>query len=275
MTRIAVVRFPGSNCEAETCAALVAAGAGAEIVRWNAPRTVWSEYDGYVLPGGFSYEDRVRAGAIAAKHSLLDEIARGADAGKPVLGICNGAQVLVEAGLVPGIAPGRVEVALARNAAPQWRGYYCDWVHLRAEVQRGAMIGLAAERAPIPLPVGHGEGRFTAAPEVMEELERRGLIAMRYVAAEGGAARGFPDNPNAAAHDAAGLCDSSGRVLALMPHPERGAWVYQVPEELPGAWGEIRRAAAGDRAALLAPGPGMAFYRSFVGAAHGEAIAEG
>jgi phosphoribosylformylglycinamidine synthase len=269
MTRIAVVRFPGSNCEAETCAALHVAGVSADIIRWNAPREAWAQYDGYVLPGGFSYEDRVRAGAIAAKHAVLDEIARGADAGKPVLGICNGAQVLVEAGLVPGISAGRVEVALAANAAPEWHGYYCGWVHLRCETSAGILARLSGTKRVIPMPVGHGEGRFTAKPEFFAELERRGQVAFRYVAADGTPAGGFPENPNGALRDVAGLCDPRGRVLALMPHPERGAWVYQVPEELPGAWGSTRRDAAGDRQALLAPGPGLALYESFVAAARG------
>jgi phosphoribosylformylglycinamidine synthase subunit PurQ / glutaminase len=267
MIRIAVVRFPGSNCEAETRDALEAAGAVAEIVGWNAPREAWAQYAGFVLPGGFSYEDRVRAGAIAAQHAVLDEIASAADAGKPVLGICNGAQVLVEAGLVPGIAPGHVEVALAANAAPEWPGYYCEWVHVKREVGSGILAHMGESGHPIPLPVGHGEGRFTAAEETWAVLERQGQVAFRYVTADGGPARGFPANPNGAGHAAAGLCDQRGLVLALMPHPERGAWVYQVPEELPGAWGDVRRAAAGNRPALLGAGPGRSLYESFVATA--------
>jgi phosphoribosylformylglycinamidine synthase I len=265
VTSIAVVQFPGSNCETETGDALRAAGARAEIVRWNAPLEAWSRFDGFVLPGGFAYEDRVRAGAIAAKHAALDRIAEAADAGRPVLGICNGAQVLVEAGLVPGIEPGHVEVALAANAAPEWRGYYCDWVHLVAATPRG--IAGALDRRPVPMPVGHGEGRFTARGEVFEDLERRGQIAFRYVRPDGSPAGGFPHNPNAASHDVAGLCDPRGLVIALMPHPERGAWLYQVPEELDGIWGERRRGAQ----PLLGPGPGLVVYRQFVRAARREA----
>jgi phosphoribosylformylglycinamidine synthase len=264
MTRIAVVQFPGSNCEAETRELLQAVGAAADIVRWNAPLELWGDYAGYVLPGGFSYEDRVRAGAIAAQHAVLDEIARGADLGKPVLGICNGAQVLVEAGLVPGLEPGRVEVALAPNAAAGWSGYYCGWVHLEARPGPGMMQVLQAGLGPLPMPVGHGEGRFVAPPERFAELADRGQIALRYVAPDGGPADGFPHNPNGAQLDAAGLCDRRGRVLALMPHPERGAWLHQVPEELPGPWGAARRRAAGDLAALRGPGPGRAVYEAFV-----------
>ncbi len=264
MIRVAVVQFPGSNCERETVAALVAAGAVATVVRWNAPAARWDEFDAYVLPGGFSYEDRVRAGAIAAQHRVLDAIAAGADAGKPVLGLCNGAQILVEAGLVPGIEPGHVEVALAANSTPEWSGYYCDWVHLAANPGPGLRAHLGPAGALIPMPTAHGQGRFTARPEVFEDLARRGQIAFRYVAPDGGAAQGFPDNPNGSCRDTAGLCDAGGRVLALMPHPERSAWLYQVPEELPGEWGRRRRAAAGDVAALAGPGPGRALYAAFV-----------
>jgi phosphoribosylformylglycinamidine synthase len=268
MTRIAVVQFPGSNCESETCDALRAVGAEPDIVRWNAPAETWADFAAFVLPGGFSYEDRVRSGAIAAKHAVLDAIAAAADAGRPVLGICNGAQVLVESGLVPGIEPGRVEVALAANAASGWHGYYCDWVHLVPGDGPGIASRLRGEQ--LPLPVGHGEGRFVARRQVFDDLARRGQIAFRYVHPDGSAARGFPDNPNGSLLDVAGLCDARGRVLALMPHPERGAWLYQVPEELPGKWGAARRAAAGDRAALVGPGPGLVLYRSFVQLARGE-----
>jgi len=263
MSRIAIVQFPGSNCEAETARAIQSAGGAPEIVRWNAPPDVWATFDGFVLPGGFSYEDRVRAGAIAAKHAVLDAIAMAADAGRPVLGLCNGAQILVEAGLVPGIEPGRVEVALAANATSGWNGYICDWVHLRPATPRGILASLPRDRI-LPMPVGHGEGRFTARPELFAELERRGQIAFRYVAADGGKAMGFPENPNGALQDVAGLCDASGIVVAMMPHPERAAWLYQVPDALGGDWGARRRDATGDRPRLAGPGPGLAIYESFV-----------
>lgn len=269
MTRIAVVQFPGSNCERETAGALAAAGAEAHIVRWNAPHESWQEFDGYVLPGGFSYEDRVRAGAVAAKHRVLDAVAAGADAGKPVLGVCNGAQILVEAGLVPGIEPGCVQIALAANRTAAWSGYFCDWVHVASEARAGWPAVLGGDRLPIPMPVGNGEGRFTARAAVFEDLARRGQIVFRYVAPDGSAARDAWENPTGASLDAAGVADPSGNVVALMPHPERALWLYQVPEELPGAWGLKRRAALGDGAALRGAGPGLALYRAFVTRAAG------
>ncbi len=264
MSRIAVVVFPGTNCHLETAAAVRAAGGEPQLVRWNVGYAEATGFDGYVLPGGFAYEDRVRAGAIAAKHDILDAVAEAAAAGRPVLGVCNGAQILVESGLVPGLDPGHVQVALAPNAARGWSGYYCEWIHVRG-IDTPCFY-TAAEA--VPMPIGHGEGRFTGDPDLFGELERRGQVALRYVDAEGRAARGFPVNPNASLGDAAGLCNAAGNVLALMPHPERAAWLYQVPEGLQGAWGQRRRQAEqGEGGGLRAEGPGLALYTSLVRAA--------
>lgn len=270
MSRVAVVMFPGSNCHFESADAVRAAGGHAEILRWNTPSAEAAGYDAYIIVGGFAYEDRVRAGAIAAKHDILDPIADAAAVGRPVLGVCNGAQVLVEAGLVPGVEPGHVEVALARNAARGWHGYYCEWIHLAADATTSFYGGDASE--PVPMPVGHGEGRFTGDPELFAALEARGQIALRYVEPDGAPARGFPANPNGSLCDAAGLCNPAGNVLALMPHPERAAWLYQVPETLPGGWGERRRAAATSARGVLGAGPGLALYQSLVRAAERAAI---
>jgi phosphoribosylformylglycinamidine synthase len=265
VTQIGVVEFPGTNCMRETQAVLEAAGARASLVRWNDDPARWRDLDGFVLAGGFAYEDRVRAGVIASKMPLLDGIAAAVDAGKPVLGVCTGAQVLVESGLVPGITPGSVEIALAHNASPAWPGYYCDWVHLRCTSARGWLAGCADQRPTLPMPVGHGEGCFTGSPEFFADLERRGQIALRYVRPDATPARGFPHNPNASLQDAAGVCDPSGRVLAMMPHPERAGWLFQVPASLAGPWGARRRSASAQ--ALLEAGPGFVLYESFVQAA--------
>ena len=270
MTRIAVVVFPGTNCMFETADALRAAGAEAEILRWNAPASDCAAFDGYVVAGGFAYEDRIRAGVIASKHGILDVIAAAAAAGKPVLGVCNGAQVLVEAGLVPGVEAGQVEVALAANAVRGWQGYYCGWVFLEARPSRG-FLGALAGTAPLPMPVGHGEGRFTGDRERFAALARNAQMPLCYVRASGGAATAFPDNPNGSLHAAAALCDPAGNVVALMPHPERAAWLYQVPENLAGPWGERRRQAGATE--LLGPGPGLVLYQALVRAARGEGAA--
>jgi phosphoribosylformylglycinamidine (FGAM) synthase-like amidotransferase family enzyme len=200
MARAAVLQIPGVNCEYETARALEAAGLEARIVRFNEPASVLSEFDAYVIPGGFAFQDRIRAGAVAAKLPAVERIARESESGKPVLGICNGAQVLVETGLVPGLRPGRVEMALAPNEAPRRQGYLCRWIRVRATD-------------------GPVRATFTAT------------------------------NP-------------AGNVLAFMPHPERAAWLRMMPQDWPGPWGERRRAATGDRAALEGPGPGRFLFDS-------------
>lgn len=267
MTRVAVIAFPGTNCMFETADAIVAAGGHAEILRWNTPLADCRGFDGYVVAGGFAYEDRVRAGVIASKHAILDAVQEAAQEGKPVLGVCNGAQVLVEAGLVPAVHPGEVEVALARNAVSGWQGYYCGWVHLQATECRGFLRRLV-DKGPLPMPVGHGEGRFTGNPELFAQLAAQGQIPLRYVGAAGSRAQGFPANPNGSLHDAAALGDPKGNVVAMMPHPERAAWLYQVPETLAGPWGERRRCASGRE--LLGAGPGRVLYEELIRAARGS-----
>jgi phosphoribosylformylglycinamidine synthase len=265
MAQVAVVQFPGVNCEYETARALEAVGLAARIVRWNEPASVWSEYDGYVLPGGFAFQDRIRAGAVAAKLAVVDRIAAEAARGKPVLGICNGAQVLVEAGLVPGFRPGTVEMALAPNLAPRREGYLCRWSWLRAEQGPGRawFAGSAASGQVIPMPIAHGEGRFlTADPTVRERIERDGLVLYRFVAPTGGRADRYPFDPNGAMLQSAGITNPAGNVLAFMPHPERASWLRQVPLELKNAWGERRRAAVGNWELLEGAGPGRILFES-------------
>jgi phosphoribosylformylglycinamidine synthase len=265
LPKVAVVQIPGVNCEYETARAVEAVGLGARIVRWNEPASVWSEFDAYVLPGGFAFQDRIRAGAIAAKLPAVDRIAAESESGKPVLGICNGAQVLVEAGLVPGFHRGRVEMALAPNKAPRRAGYLCRWAWLRVTPGPGSAWFASSIRPGevIPMPIAHGEGRFlTADPEVRERIEREGLALFRYVAPSGGRADRFPYDPNGAMLEAAGITNQAGNILAFMPHPERASWLRQVPLELRNAWGERRRMAVGNAEALEGPGPGRIVFES-------------
>ena len=195
--RIAVLQFPGVNCEAETVRALAAVGLVGEVFRWTRPADGLAAYDGYVLPGGWSYQDRVRAGAIAAKDPMLETLAAEAEAGKPVLGICNGAQVLVEAGLVPG--GGHVELALARNRMPGRTGYYTRWVRCRVERSRCLFTSHLEPGTLLPLPIAHGEGRFTTAePGRLEAWCEAGQVPLRYATADGAIATAFPDAPNGA-----------------------------------------------------------------------------
>lgn len=260
--RIGVLQFPGLNCETETLRELERAGLGAGLVRWNESASRLAEYAGYVIPGGFSYQDRVRAGAIAAKSPLLEGVVREVEKGKPILGICNGAQILVEAGLVPGDTPGQVEVCLARNKVAGWEGYHARWVFVKPH--SGHCFFTEGLEDPIPIVVAHGEGRFVTDDQALwERLRADGRFALTYCDAAGAAAQGFPQNPNGVADDVAGMSGLDGQVLAFMPHPERASLLWQVPEDLPGPWGERRRAAAGRAEALAEDGPGMVLLRAF------------
>jgi phosphoribosylformylglycinamidine synthase subunit PurQ / glutaminase len=233
--RVAVVQLPGVNCETETVRALARVGLESEIFRWTRPAAELKRFDAYVLPGGFSYQDRVRAGALAAKDPLIASLADEARRGKPVLGICNGAQVLVEAGLVPG--EDGVEIALARNRMPDRAGYYARWVYVRVEESRCVFTAALEPGAVLPLPVAHGEGRFTARdPARVAALVRARQTPLRYATARGAVAREFPANPNGSEAAVAGVCNAAGNVLALMPHPERAQDAGAVSRAVTGAW---------------------------------------
>jgi phosphoribosylformylglycinamidine synthase subunit PurQ / glutaminase len=262
--RVAVVRLPGMNCEEETARALAAAGLSAAFRGWDEPPAALEGYDAYVLPGGFSYQDRVRAGAVAAKDPRIEVIAEAAGRGVPVLGICNGAQILVESGLVPG--SGTIEVALAVNRLPERSGYYSNWVTLEVR-GRTPWTEAYAPGERVPLPMAHGEGRFTARDRaLLPELSARGQVPFAYATAEGAPAHAgavpWPDNPNGAEANAAGLTNARGNVLALMPHPERADRLFHVPLDWAGPWGERRRRARGDARAMQAAGPGHGLFLS-------------
>ena len=269
---VAVVQFPGGNCEAETARALTVAGCAAEVFRWNRDARELDSFAAVVIGGGFSYQDRVRSGVIAAREPICARLGGLAADGKPVLGICNGAQVLVETGLVPGVEPGAIEVALAPNRMMREgrvvrRDYYCIWTHLKlaAPPARCAFTGAYAPGAVISVPIAHGEGRFvTREAGLFEELAGNQQIVWQYCDPAGEVAHDFPVNPNGSTMAAAALCNPAGNVLAIMPHPERANWLRQVPQDLPGADGDRRRAAWGDVAALDGAGPGRGMFVSLL-----------
>jgi phosphoribosylformylglycinamidine synthase subunit PurQ / glutaminase len=264
--QVAVLRFPGSNCEAETLQAVRRCGLEGRIVHWTEAPDEVGRFQAYVLPGGFAHQDRIRAGAVDARMPLCEVLARRAASGAPVLGICNGAQILVEAGLVPGADPGApggvespVRLALAPNRIPGRDPYLARWIFLG----RGRAWNLFTEgwEGVLPMPMAHGEGRFVSCdPRLAADFGE--IVALRYVRPDGEEAETYPMNPNGSTAAAAGVGNAAGNVLALMPHPERAQVLGQVPEQALGVWGERRRAARGDGAALLADGPGLVVFRA-------------
>jgi phosphoribosylformylglycinamidine synthase subunit PurQ / glutaminase len=253
-TRVAVVVFPGTNSENETQRALAASGVNAEIVHWSRGSAALRAFDAYVLPGGFAYEDRVRAGAVAAHDEVMDAVIAGAQAGKFVIGICNGAQVLLEAGLVPGTGPQRrPTAAFAPNAGGKFVSVH---VHVRLSVDPArvpVLAGLAAG-AIIPAWASHGEGRLAAPEAELDALERDGHVAFVYCDARG---ERVPA-PSGSARDVAGLTNREGNVLAIMPHPERDGWTFMHRD------GDPQKAAArGNASAMLAPSGGAIFFEAF------------
>lgn len=252
--RVAVVLFPGTNSEAETQRALAAAGIDAEIVHWSRGSATLRAFDAFVLPGGFSYEDRVRAGAVAAHDEVMDAVIEGAHAGKFVIGICNGAQTLLEAGLVPGTgAARRPTAAFAPNASGKFQSVH---VHVRLTVD-GARLPILAG-----LPVGtiipswasHGEGRLAASDAELDAIEREGHAAFVYCDARGERVLAH----NGSARGVAGLTNREGTVLAIMPHPERDGWTFMHRDG-----DALRSAARGNTQAMLAPSGGAIFFDAF------------
>jgi len=227
--RIAVMLFPGNNREAETKTAVEAAGMEADIVRWNSEEDIRA-YDGYVLPGGFSYEDRIRAGVIPSKDPILGVIKEEAKKGKPVLGICNGAQALIESKMVPEIDGGKLEMALAPNINPFISGFYCKWVNLKVDSDKKTAFTMLYKKGDvISLPIAHAEGRFTTNDEnVKQAIVNDGQIVFKYCTADGNVVEDA--NPNSSLLGAAAICNKEGNVMALMPHPECGSFYRQQPE---------------------------------------------
>lgn len=227
MFRVAIILFPGTNCEGETKRSIDNAGLQGEYVRWN-QREGLEKYDAYVLPGGFAYEDRSRAGIIAAKDPVMNIIKEQAALGKPVIGICNGCQVLVESGLVPGVTNNALAGAVAMNTRVKngkiiGTGFYHDKVNIKSTAPQGRSavtmdIGVGDI---IPASVANGEGRFIFPTDLLLELERHNQIIFKYCTEAGVIENEFPTTPNGAMWGIAGLCNKEGNVVAYMPHPER------------------------------------------------------
>jgi phosphoribosylformylglycinamidine synthase subunit PurQ / glutaminase len=219
--RVIVIRAPGTNCDEEAVLAWQRAGAVAET--WHVNRLIESpavldRFEILTIPGGFSYGDDLGAGRILATRLgvvLGDGLRRFHDRGGLVLGICNGFQVLVRSGLLPG-GPFPFAATLAHNDSGRFEA---RWVNV---VPRPGLSPFVTFNEPIELPVAHGEGKFlTALPAQLGRLEKNGQIVLQYACAAGRPTQDYPANPNGSAGAAAGVCDSTGRIFGLMPHPER------------------------------------------------------
>jgi phosphoribosylformylglycinamidine synthase len=203
---VVVIRFGGSNCDRDTVQALEHVGIDADLV-WHADGLP-DEVDGIVLPGGFSYGDYLRAGAMAARSPIVAEVREAAAEGCPVLGICNGAQIGCEASLTPG--------AFTTNESASFQ---CEHVHCRVENADTPWTAAYAEGEVIELPIAHGEGRYEIADERLAELEDADRILFRYCTPDGQVTAAA--NPNGSTHAVAGVLGERDTVAVMMPHPER------------------------------------------------------
>jgi phosphoribosylformylglycinamidine synthase subunit PurQ / glutaminase len=199
--KIGIVVFPGSNCDRDVYSVLNNnLKVGADLI-WHTSDKI-TKYDAVVIPGGFSYGDRLRAGIIAAHSPIMDKIKQMAKDGIPVLGICNGFQILVESCLLPG--------ALLMNDS---LSFVCRWTDLRVDNNKTRFTNHFSDREIFSIPVAHGQGRYVADKKALKELQKNNQIVLRY----------NDDNPNGSTDRIAAICNPEGNVMGLMPHPERAS----------------------------------------------------
>ena len=197
--RSAVITFPGSNCDRDMAVALERVSGSMPVRVWHGDAQLPNGLDFIALPGGFSYGDYLRSGAMAANSPIMREVVRAADRGVPVLGVCNGFQVLTEARLLPG--------ALMRNASQH---FICRDVSLKVENAQSVFTSGYSAGQQIRIPVAHHDGNFFADEETLDRIEGEGRVAFRYL-----------ENCNGSRRDIAGVLNKAGNVLGMMPHPER------------------------------------------------------
>lgn len=207
--KVAVIRFPGTNCDLDTYHVLNNVLKIPADLLWH-DEVDLGNYDGIVLPGGFSYGDHLRAGIIAAHSPAMRQVKAAAQRGKPVLGICNGFQILAEAQLLPG--------ALLRNTGLR---FVCKWVNLRVDSTRTVFTSTLKKGNILRMPIAHNEGCYFLDEEEIEKLERRGQVVFRYVDDRGNPTE--EANPNGSLSNVGGVSNEEGNVVGLMPHPERAS----------------------------------------------------
>lgn len=205
--KVGIVVFPGSNCDHDAYWAVKEVMDTKSNFIWHR-ETDLDKYDLLILPGGFSYGDYLRSGAIARFSPVMTEVRRLAHRGTPVIGICNGFQILTEAGLLPG--------ALTANESMKFE---CRTVHIRTNTNRGIWVNQYHTGDILAIPIAHGEGRYVAEDDIIKELQDEDLIAFQYCDAEGKITKA--SNPNGSIHNIAGIMNKTRNVLGMMPHPER------------------------------------------------------
>ena len=205
--KFGIVTFPGSNCDYDTFQAVVETLGEEAVLLWHKDHDLQGS-DVVILPGGFSYGDYLRPGAIARFSPIMQEVVQHADRGGPVIGICNGFQIACEAGLLPG--------ALLRNASLK---FVCAPIHLRVESNDSMFTSRYERGQSIVLPIAHGDGRYSADDETLDRLEGEGRVVFRYAPSALEAEEAY--NPNGSMRDIAGIVNGAGNVLGMMPHPER------------------------------------------------------
>ena len=219
MVKVAIVQFPGSNCDLDALEILQKTIKVPTDLVWHKDLKQ-DHYDAYVLPGGFSYGDYLRAGAIAATSPSLETIREATEDGKPVLGICNGFQILVEAGILPG--------AVLRNAGLR---FVCKWTRLRIESIKTPFTRIAKMGQTLRIPIAHNEGRYFLDNDQLAELEKNEQVVLRYV--DENSTPTADSNPNGSLDNIAAICNIDGNVMGLMPHPERASLPILSPENHP------------------------------------------
>lgn len=237
--KVIVLRTAGTNCDRETAFAFECAGASADLVHVNElgdKRKTLESYQILAIPGGFTYGDDIASGKILAnelKFKLEADLRKFIKDGKLIIGICNGFQILVKAALLPNLSGDfeTIEATLTLNDSDKFED---RWIYLKKpktenRKPKNVCVWTKGVDGIITLPVAHGEGKFIPKDrKVLEELKNNGMIVFKYVD-EKGVNRGYPHNPNGSVENIAGICDKSGRIFGLMPHPERHITVYQHP----------------------------------------------